>query len=123
MNALADGIAKTVSSYGRCRKIHLVDSGGDVLVTVLTTIVTSQAEKESIANQNQKPVAERDAVDPRKERDVWNLLLAMALQERFSVHGHSAAVQLVVMAPGIDGQSVWLGPPPAGMEPAESPLR
>lgn len=120
MNALADGIAATVSKYGRCRKIHLVDSGGDVLVTVLTTIVTSQDEKDCINQEKMKPEVERDAVDPRKERDVWNLLLAMALQERFNSVVHGATVQLVVMAPGIDGQSVWLGPPPAGMEDSQT---
>lgn len=94
MNKLADSIAEAVKRVGRCRRIHLVDAGGDVLMTVLQTCgVTGQDYQ--------------DAVEPRKERDVWNLLLAMALQERLACQ-----VQLVVVAPGIDGQSVWLGPQP-----------
>jgi len=92
MNALASNIAEAVKRFGRCRRIHIIDSGGDVLMTVLQASgVTGQSED----------------VDPRKERDVWNLLLALALQERFDCQ-----VQLVVVAPGIDGQSVWLGPEP-----------
>merc|ERR1712124_5521 len=59
MNALADGIATTLAKFERCRKIHLVDSGGDVLVTVLTTIVTSQDETDCMNSIH----SEADAVD------------------------------------------------------------
>jgi len=92
MNALASSIAETVKRVGQCRRIHIVDTGGDVLMTVLQSCgVTDQSHQ----------------VEPRNERDVWNLLLALALQERFDCQ-----VQLVVVAPGIDGQSIWLGPQP-----------
>merc|ERR1712224_1092490 len=94
MNALASNIADAVKRFGRCRRIHIVDSGGDVLLTVLQTCGVT-------GNDNDKEI------EPRKERDVWNLLLALALQERFDCQ-----VQLVVVAPGIDGQSIWLGPEP-----------
>lgn len=99
MNALSSSIAEAVKRFGRCRRIHIVDSGGDVLMTVLHSC--------GVMGENQ--------VEPRKERDVWNLLLALALQERFDCQ-----VQLVVVAPGIDGQSVWLGPQPASHS---SPVR
>lgn len=92
MNALASSIADAVKRYGRCRRIHVVDAGGDVLMTVLQAHGVTSGDKQ---------------VEPRKERDVWNLLLALALQERFACQA-----QLVVVAPGIDGQSVWLGPQP-----------
>eukprot|EP00746_Dinoflagellata_sp_MGD_P151322 gnl/MRDRNA2_/MRDRNA2_82963_c0_seq2.p1 gnl/MRDRNA2_/MRDRNA2_82963_c0~~gnl/MRDRNA2_/MRDRNA2_82963_c0_seq2.p1 ORF type:complete len:520 (-),score=86.76 gnl/MRDRNA2_/MRDRNA2_82963_c0_seq2:28-1587(-) len=91
MNALAQGIADAVKHKGQCRRIHLVDSGGDVLLTVLQSAGLHAL----------------DQLEPRKERDVWNLLLALALHERFD-----CPVHLVVVAPGIDGQSVWLGPQP-----------
>jgi len=94
MNALSSSIAEAVKRFGQCRRIHLVDSGGDVLMTVLQS-------------SGVPGVAHQDVVEPRKERDVWNLLLALALQERLNCQ-----VQLVVVAPGIDGQSVWLGPQP-----------
>jgi hypothetical protein len=96
MNALASSIADAVKRFGRCRRIHIVDSGGDVLTTVL---------------QACGPAGEEQLVNPRKERDVWNLLLALALQDRFDCQ-----VQLVVVAPGIDGQSIWLGPEPQTRE-------
>merc|ERR1712224_9316 len=96
MNALASSIADAVKLRGRCRRIHIVDSGGDVLTTVLQACGVT---------------GEEDLINPRKERDVWNLLLALALQDRFNCQ-----VQLVVVAPGIDGQSVWLGPEPHAVE-------
>merc|ERR1712118_16836 len=92
MNALCSSIAEAVKRVGPCQRIHVVDAGGDILQTVLQSRGTAGACAQ---------------VEPRKERDVWNLLLALALQERFNCE-----VQLVVVAPGIDGQSVWLGPQP-----------
>merc|ERR1711920_514413 len=105
MNDLATGIHNAVSQFARCARIHLVDTGGDVMHAVLAS---SQCGEKDLASQAAlEPGTSTDAVAPRKERDVWSLLLAMALQERFGCD-----LQLVVMAPGVDGQSVWLGPPP-----------
>merc|ERR1712228_937804 len=76
MNVLAEGIYNAVSKFAKCSRIHLVDSGGDVLSTVLT------AESDSAEGVATNAC---DSVEPRKERDVWSLLLAMALQERFAL--------------------------------------
>merc|ERR1712079_99865 len=106
MNALAEGVARAVQRHGHCRKIHLVDCGGDVLVTVLTPSVFSTEEEATVQASHGVRTKDLD-MEPRKERDVWNLILALALKDILN-----CAVQLVVVAPGIDGQSVWLGPLP-----------
>merc|ERR1719201_1838013 len=90
MNLLVEKIDRTVRRFGKCTQIHLVDTGGDVMMNVLGPSI-------------------EEGSNPRGERDVWNLVMALALQERFG-----CKVQLIVVAPGIDGQSLWLGPfPPA----------
>merc|ERR1712217_513826 len=98
---------------GHCKRIHLIDSGGDVLSTVLTNGIMTKRDELDVSSL--RLWNSEDSITPRKERDVWSLLLVMALRERLS-----CPVQLVVMAPGVDGQSVWLGPRPKTTSSADS---
>jgi len=95
MNSLADAVAaKLHSLQATCVRLHLIDAGGDVLQTILA---------------GERDMGERHASleHPRSHRDVWSLLLAMSLKLRLGCE-----LELVVVAPGVDGDSVWLGDVP-----------